>query len=114
MSTITVLRLAGEGASATVYARRTSSGAWEFWHDGGSVFVDDDAGIDGWKSWTGPTGASLAAALPGSWQHLVPLFVAPEFVAELRAEYERVTAGPRGVLNHSAHARWRQTLGMAG
>lgn len=108
MVTITVLRLAGEGASATVSARRADSGAWEFWHDGGSIFVDDDAGIDGWKSWTGPASASLAAALPDSWQHLVPLFVAPEFAAE----YERVTAGPRGMLNRSGHARWRRALGM--
>src|SRR5262249_5475478 len=87
MDKVVIVGMGVEGGGVTIYGRRTD-GVWSFWQEGSSMDLDENDD-EVWRGWSSDPVSDLSAALPGKWWMMYPTEVHPEFVTQLRREYER-------------------------
>jgi hypothetical protein len=105
MENVVIVEMGVEGGGATIYGHQVS-GAWTFWQEGTSMFLDDNDDED-WRSWTSEPVSELSLALPKNWWTMYATTVNPEFASQLRREYDRC----RGTqdterMGRFEHKRW--------
>jgi len=103
MEKVVIVGMGVEGGGETVYGRK-SNGVWSFWQEGSSMYLDDNDD-EAWRSWTADPVPELSLALPEEWFMMYPTEVHPDFVPQLRREYERCCGDQPS--NRRA-GRWKQ------
>jgi len=105
-----IVEMGVEGGGVTIYGRQVE-GVWSFWREGISLCLDENEDED-WRSWTSDPVSDLSLALSDKWYMMSPIEVHPDFVAQLRSEYERCreTQTSGGCMTGFRHERWRELL----
>lgn len=82
-----------EGGGCTVYGRQAEDGFWFFWHEGSSMWLDENDN-ETWRPWSCAPVDDLIEALPDGWWLTSISRVHPDFAVELYREYEKYRGMP--------------------
>jgi hypothetical protein len=108
MDKVVIAGMGLEGGNVTIYGRRVD-GVWSFWQEGSSMNLDENDD-EVWRGWSTDPVPELSLALPGQWWKMCPTEVHPEFVSQLRGEYERRWAAEASRSTRSFLGLWMKAL----
>jgi len=94
MTKIKIANCGVEGGGCTIYGRQADDGFWFFWHEGSSMWLDEN-GDDIWRPWTSAVVDDVIEAFPDGWWTMNISSVHPDFVVQLYQEYQKYR-GMRG------------------
>jgi len=110
---VLVAKMGVEGGGLSIYGKR-SDGAWSFWKEGTSMYLDENDD-DVWRSWSSDPVADLDLVLPKELPMFYPQAIHPEFLAWFRDAYEkarsRLSPEMRVYQEDHRHGQWLWLLG---
>jgi hypothetical protein len=112
MDKVVVLKFGTEGGAVTIFGRKID-GAWSFWQEG-TVMGLDENDEEIWQSFSSDSVPELRAILGPIWWKLHPVEVHPDFVAQIRQEYERCREVSGRQERSHEHNEWIRLLHEVG
>jgi hypothetical protein len=112
MEEVIIVNMGVEGGGVTIFGRQ-ADGVWSFRQVGGSIDFDDND-EECWRSWSRDPVSELAEALPREWYQMCPIEIHPQFVEQMRHEYERSRDLGGRSWNQFRHKRWDRLFTGAG
>jgi len=85
MNKVIIAKMGLEGGGCTIYGRLVD-GAWSFWREGTSMYLDENDD-EAWRQWATDPVSNVIDALPNIWWLMYTQYVHPDFVTQLRAAF---------------------------